>query len=137
MKRALLLIGLIGILATTAGCFRTKFVYADRAPSMQVVDETRTYALFGTSGPGQPLRADKICPAGVASVEQVTNVGDACITGLACGGLIYGSNTVQITCAQGTAHNFYLDADDEVIGHEVVDPDTGESVLEEFTSDVF
>ncbi len=137
MKRALLLIGLVGILAPSAGCFRTKFVYTDRAPSAQVMDETRTYSLVGLSGPGRPLRADKMCPNGVASVEQITNIGDACITGIACGGLIYGSKTVQVTCAQGTAHNFYLDANDEVVGHEVVDPDTGEAVVEEFTSDVF
>lgn len=105
-------------LCCLSGCFKSTFVY-NSAGGAQVLEETRTHKFFGLSGPSKILRADRMCPAGVASVETKASFGNLC---LSCVTLqIYTPRTVVVTCNSGQAHNFYLDDQDRVLHHETVE----------------
>lgn len=132
MKRALLFATLIiGMLAMT-GCYRTSFTYPDKSGG-QISEQKQNFFIGGLIGPKKPFRADELCPSGVAGVETYATFGNACI-GMLCA--IYTPRTVKVTCAAGSAHNFYLDEDDNLLAHEYVDGESGERVVEDFSSDV-
>lgn len=133
MKRVLLFATLLIAMTAMTGCFRTSFVYTDRG-SASVTEESQKFLVFGLIGPDKPYRADKLCPSGVAGVETYGTFGNMCI-GM-CTLNIYTPRTVKVTCASGGAHNFYLDENDNVLAHEHIDAETGQSVVEDFSSDV-
>ena len=135
MKRAIAALTILAFLVPATGCYRTPLMHNSR-PAGDVMEETRGYNFFGLSGPSRPIRADKMCPGGVAGVEFNMTFGDGLLTGVLIAGLIYGARTVKITCAAGSAHNFYLNDQDEVMAHEIVEGDTKETNAEDFTSDV-
>ena len=133
MKKMLLLSVLLALTALT-GCVKTSFVYTNASPG-DVTEESRTFMFFGLSAPDKPYRADKVCgDKGVQSVETFASIGNTCVSSITI--QIYTPRTVKVTCASGSAHNFYLDEQDKVVAHEIVDPKTGQSVTEDFTSDV-
>lgn len=119
---------LILLLAAFAlpGCYRTTFAYNDRVQA-QVIEESRNFWLFGLIGPDAPYRADRLCPSGVASVETYASFGNLCLGTITVG--IYSPRTVRVACAAGNVHNFYLNEEDEVVAHELVDASSGESIL--------
>ena len=112
--------------AILPGCLRTTFAYNDRAQA-NVTEETRAFWLYGLLGPDAPFRADRLCPSGVASVETYASVGNICLSAITAG--IYSPRTIRVACSAGSAHNFYLNEEDEVIAHEFVDASTGESII--------
>ncbi len=132
MKRVLFMATLLVALTALSGCYRTTFMYTDRAGGA-VTEKKQAFWLGGLIGPNKPYRADQLCPAGIAGVETYATFGNACIN--TCSGGIYAPRTVKVTCAAGGAHNFYLDESDQVLGHEYVD-ESGQTVVEGFQSDV-
>lgn len=133
MKKMLLLGVLLALIPMT-GCMSTNFAYTNASPG-DVTEESRTFMFFGLSSPDKPYRADKVCgDKGVQSVETYSSFGNSCVSCLTL--QIYTPRTVKVTCASGSAHNFYLDEQDKVVAHEIVDAKTGQSVSEDFTSDV-
>ena len=132
MKKLFLLLALTA-LVSLSGCMQSSFVYTNATPG-DVTEESRGFLFYGLSGPDKPYRADKICGAkGVASVETYASFGNQCIGCLTLA--IYTPHTVRVTCGTGTAHNFYLDENERVVAHEVID--NNQSVVEDFTSNVF
>ena len=133
MKKMFLLGALLTLIPLT-GCYKTSFVYTNASPG-DVTEESRTFMFFGLSGPDKPYRADKVCAGkGVQSVETFASFGNSCVSCISL--QIYTPRTVKVTCASGSAHNFYLDDQDRVVAHELVDSKTGRTVTEDFTSDV-
>jgi hypothetical protein len=109
---------LIGVATLLAGCFATTFTYSNRAPA-RMKTEDRTFFLRGAINANEPIRAYEVCPEGVASVEVIHTFVDSA---LGCVTLwIYHPNTVRVTCQVGTAHNFYLNENDEVVARQSFD----------------
>lgn len=135
MKRSMMFAALLLLIAVgSVGCMRTTFEYPDRQPG-QTVDVSRTFYVFGLiDGNKRPLVAHEVCGGPVQSVQTIHTLGNMCLGCITLN--IYTPNTVRITCAAGSVHNFYLDEEDTVVGHEVVDGETGEVVQREFRSDV-
>lgn len=105
-------------LCCLSGCYKSTFVY-NSAGGSQVLEETRSHKLFGLIGPGKVMRADRMCPAGVASVETKASFGNMCLSCVTLN--IYTPRTVVVTCNSGQAHNFYLDDQDRVLHHETIE----------------
>ena len=135
MKKTALLITLLVACATLSGCFKTSFVYNNVRPSGDVTEETRGHLLFGLVAPDKAYRADRVCPGGVQSVEYFESFGNICLSCITLS--IYTPRTIKVTCAAGNAHNFYLNEQDQVVAHESIDPVTGQSTVEDFSSSVF
>jgi hypothetical protein len=60
--------------------------------------EAARYHLWGLMG-DKTLDLSQVCPNGVAHWRDYVTLGDWLITCVACGGLIYGSETIEIECA--------------------------------------
>lgn len=135
MKKTALLLTLLMAVATLSGCYKTSFAYNNMRPSGDVTEESRTHLLFGLVAPDRAYRADRVCPGGVQSVEYYASFGNMCLSCLTIN--IYTPRTVKVTCAAGGAHNFYLNEQDQVVAHESIDPVTGQSTVEDFSSSVF
>jgi hypothetical protein len=71
--------------------------------------ESARYHLWGLMG-DKTLDMTQVCPNGVAQWRDYVTLGDLLITCVACGGLIYGSETIEIECANlpGTAPTTFL-----------------------------
>lgn len=71
--------------------------------------DSASYHLFGLVG-DKTLDMTQVCPTGVAQWRDYVTLGDWLITCVACGGLIYGSETIEIECAGpvGAAPTTYL-----------------------------
>lgn len=136
MQRVIAAITILAFLFPATGCYRTPLMHDSRPGGPDIMEETRGYNFFGLSGPARPIRADKMCPGGVKGVEFYMNFTDGLLTGVLIAGLIYGARTVKITCASGSAHNFYLDDQDQVMAHEFVEGEAQTETAEDFTSDV-
>src|SRR5690554_6471125 len=118
----------------STGCISNTFDYPSRQADGRVMEESRTFLIYGlVDRNDRPVVGHELCNGPVKSVETVHTFGNQCIGCITLS--IYTPNTVRVTCATGTAHNFYLDEDDAVVGHEVVDEETGEVVQREFESD--
>ena len=129
----LLLGGILAALVCSTGCYKTTFVY-EGATELNTIEEGRTFMFGGLSSPDKPVRADKMCGGNApVKVETFRSFGDGCLGGLTL--CIYTPQTVRVTCGQGVAHNFYLDSDEQVVAHEIVEGH--ESALEDFSSNVF
>ncbi|MFU8802861.1 MAG: Bor/Iss family lipoprotein [Bradymonadaceae bacterium] len=135
MKSSLLLSALLLLFVVgTVGCYGATFEYPDRQPG-QVVDVSRTFYVAGLfDGNKRPVVAHEVCGGPVQSVQTVNTFGNMCLGCVTA--QIYTPNTVRVTCAAGAVHNFYLDEDDVVVGHETVDAESGEVVQREFHSDL-
>ncbi len=132
MKRSITGIPLLAAVTMLTGCFSTTFSYSNRAPGR--TDEVgRTFLIRGLVNSNDPLRAYDLCPEGVSGVEVIHTFGDQFLGCLTIG--IYTPNTVRVTCQSGAAHNFYLDANDDVIAHSSFD-ESGELLNESLVSDV-
>ena len=132
MNRNVTGILLLAAVTLLTGCFSTTFSYSNRAPGR--TDEVgRTFLIRGLINSNDPLKAYDLCPEGVSSVEVIHTFGDQFLGCLTIG--IYTPNTVRVTCQSGAAHNFYLDADDEVIAQQSFD-ETGALLNESVASDV-
>ena len=127
---ALLAISLGGLM----GCLSNTFDYPSRDSDGRIMEEGRSFLFFGLvdSNDG-PLVAHQVCNGPVKSVETIHTLGNMCVGCLTLN--IYTPNTVVVTCAAGTAHNFYLDEDDAVVGHEVIDVESGEIMESNFQAD--
>ncbi len=127
---ALLAISLGGLM----GCLSNTFDYPNRDSDGRIMEEGRTFYVFGlVDGNDGPLVAHQVCNGPVKSVESIHTLGNMCVGCLTLN--IYTPNTVVVTCAAGTAHNFYLDEDDAVVGHEVIDVESGEIMESNFQAD--
>ena len=134
MKRVLLLLAVLMLaLPALTGCFRSTFSYSDRGAA-SVTEESQQFLLNGLIGPNVPYRADKLCPGGVSSVEMYQSLGNGCLGILTFA--IYTPRTVQVTCAAGGAHNFYIDDQDNVLAHEIVDA-SGDARVQELDAATF
>ncbi|WP_158542742.1 Bor/Iss family lipoprotein [Lujinxingia litoralis] len=134
IRNGLMMLALALLVAGATGCYSNTFTYPDRQSDGRVMEESRSFLLFGlVDNNDRPVVAHELCNGPVKSVETVQTFGNMCISCLTLN--IYTPSTVRVTCASGMAHNFYLDEDDAVVGHEVVDGDTGEVVQSEFKSD--
>lgn len=135
MKRNVLVIALLAIaLSGLSGCLSNVFEYPDRQADGRVMEEGRTFFLFGLiDGNEGPLLAHQLCNGPVKSVETVHTIGDQCLGCISFN--IYTPNTVVVQCATGEAHNFYLDENDSVVGHELIDSETGEVLQSQMKSD--
>jgi len=132
MKRSITGILLLAAVTLVTGCFSTTFSYSNRAPGR--TDEVgRTFLIRGLINSNDALRAYDLCPEGVQSVEVVHTFGDQFLGCLTIG--IYTPNTVRVTCQSGAAHNFYLDANDEVVAQQSFD-ESGALMSESVASDV-
>lgn len=134
MKGNALLIALMCLLIGSFGCLSNTFEYPDRDDDGRIMEEDRTFFIGGLiDGNDEPVQAHELCNGPVKSVETVHTFGDQCIGCIT--GNIYTPNTVNVTCAAGEAHNFYLDENDSVVGHEVYDTESGEVLESEVKSD--
>jgi hypothetical protein len=133
MKTKLSLAGLALMAMLASGCFSTTFAYSDTAPGPTTQEIGRTFLIYGLVNSNDPLRAYEVCPQGVQQIETVHTFGDGFLACLTIG--IYTPNTVRVTCAGGTAHNFYLDEDDEVVAHQAFD-ESGALISESVPSDI-
>ncbi|RDV37733.1 hypothetical protein DV096_11475 [Bradymonadaceae bacterium TMQ3] len=134
-RHVLMMVAMLALLLVgSTGCISNTFDYPSRQADGRMMEESRTFFIYGlVDGNDRPVVAHELCNGPVKSVETVHTFGNMCISCVTIS--IYTPNTVRVTCASGTAHNFYLDEDDAVVGHEVVDGDTGEVVQSEFKSD--
>ncbi len=114
MKRVVLI---ALVLATTLGCARTSFDYASRTDGRKE-ELSRTFYMVGLVNTNEPLRAYDFCPEGVKSITTVHTFGDALLSFLTL--TIWTPNTVRITCQGPSAHQFYIDENDEIIAREPV-----------------
>lgn len=135
MKRNVFVIALLAItLGGLTGCMSNTFEYPDRQADGRVMEESRTFYVGGLiDGNDGPLVAHELCNGPIESVETVHTLGNQCISCISLN--IYTPNTVVVSCATGTAHNFYLDENDAVVGHETIDSETGEVLQSEMNSD--
>ena len=133
MKQALLLCTLLAALAALSGCYKTNFIHGDR-PITAPLSVSQSFYLFGLIGPDMPTRADRLCPAGVARIQTQASFVDSLISFVTLG--IYSPRTVQVFCAAGRTHNFYLDDQDRLIGHEIVGAD-GQRELVDINTQVY
>ena len=119
MKKTMVLFAaLLVVLTSLSGCHRQGFVYADRGVAA-VQEVTVSHLFYGLITSDDRVVAYEICPTGVASVDVVHTFTDVLLSLVTV--LIYTPNTVVLTCASGTSHNFYLDENDEVVAHETLD----------------
>lgn len=133
MKKTLFLVAaLLVLLSGLTGCYRQTFVYPDRGTAA-VQEVGVTHLIYGLVTSDPYVKAFEICPTGVAQVDTVVTFGDGFLGCLTAG--IYTPNTVVVTCASGTGHNFYLDENDKVVAHEVLD-EQGAVVDTRLVSDV-
>ena len=129
----LILGGLLAALVLSTGCYKTSFVY-EGATELNTIEESRTFMFGGLSSPDKPVRADQLCGGNPpVKVETYRSFGNGCIGTLTL--CIYTPQTVRVTCGQGVAHNFYLDSDEQVVAHEIIEGD--QSAVEDFSSNVF
>lgn len=135
MKKNVLFIALLAIaLSGLSGCLSNVFEYPDRQADGRVMEEGRAFYLFGLiDGNDGPVLAHELCNGPVKSVETVHTLGNMCISCVTLN--IYAPNTVVVECASGEAHNFYLDENDSVVGHELIDSETGEVLQSQMKSD--
>ena len=128
-------IALLAILVLGAmGCYRNTFDYPNRTSDSRVMEERRAFLIGGLVDRNNgPVIGPRLCNGPVKSVETVHTIGNFCVQCITLG--IYAPNTVRVTCASGTAHNFYLDENDLIVGHEVYD-ESGEMVESNFSSDL-
>jgi hypothetical protein len=132
MRKSLILAAALVLLATsTTGCYRQTFKYENKTPAA-TTEVNRGFLLWGLVAPDNPVKAFEICPSGVAQVEVVHTFGNQLLGCITAG--IYSPNTVRVSCAGGSAHNFYLDEDEEVVGYEGFDED-GELVERSISSE--
>ena len=88
------------VLASTTACFR-QVVQTGRAPSETIVQQKWVSTwIFGLVA-ATPIDARTNCPSGVATVETLTSFPNGLLSVLTLG--IWAPQTVQITCASGTA----------------------------------
>ena len=133
MKINVLVCALVCISLGAMGCMNNTFDYPDREADNRVVEERQTFYVGGLIGDDEMLNAHEMCNGPVKSVETMSTVVDTCIGCISFN--IYTPNTVNVQCASGEAHNFYLDEDDSVVGHEVYDSESGTVLQSEFKSD--
>ncbi|MBA2661511.1 MAG: hypothetical protein H0U74_04405 [Bradymonadaceae bacterium] len=132
--KILLSLLLLGTLTSLTACYSTTFQYPDRQPT-RVVDVSRPFWIAGLiNGEKRPVVAYELCGGAVKSVETFNSFGQVCLGVITL--QIYTPNTVRITCASGSAHNFYLNDEDMVVAHEVVDSGSGEVVYRSMYSDI-
>lgn len=128
MKKLMLIAVAAIALSGLTGCMKHTFTYPSRESDGRVMEEPSKFYFFGlVDADKQPISAYNVCNGPVKSVDTYLTLGNACVGCLTL--QIYTPNTVEIRCASGTAHNFYLDEDDAVVLHEVIDEESGE-VLE-------
>lgn len=132
MKRSVCMIVLLAAVTFVTGCFSTTFSYTNKSPG-RTEDVGRTFLIRGLVDLNDPLRAYELCPEGVQSVQTVHTFGDGFLGCITAG--IYTPNTVRVTCAAGSAHNFYLNESDEVVAQQSFD-ETGTMVSETVASDI-
>lgn len=134
MKKVFLVALLAILIGGLTGCMRQTFDYPSRTTDGRQMAESQTFYFNGLfDGTRGPVIAHQLCNGPVKSVETVNTIGNLCVTGITF--TIYSPNTVRVTCAAGTAHNFYLDEDDTVVGHETVDLESGEILESNFQTD--
>lgn len=128
MKKVMLIaVAAIALMGLT-GCYKYTFDYPSRQADGRVMKESSKFYISGLiDADKQPLSAYNLCNGPVKSVETSATFGNGCVSCLTL--YIYTPQTVEVRCASGTAHNFYLDEDDALVLHEVIDEETGE-VLE-------
>ena len=131
MSRKVLMVLLVAAMSTLVGCWSHSFSYADKTPAGEQ-EVGRTHLVFGLIS-DDPLMAYELCPSGVQGVHTQHTFGDMLLSCLTAN--IYTPNTVTVTCASGAAHNFYLDANDEVVAQQSFD-ENGTLVAENVKSDV-
>lgn len=134
MKKVLS-IALLGILVLgSLGCMRNTFDYPNRSSDGREIEERRAFLIAGLVDRNDgPVVAHRLCNGPVKSVETVHTLGNFCVSCITL--QIYTPNTVRVTCASGAAHNFYLDEDDLIVGHEAFD-ESGDMVEANFSSDL-
>ncbi len=84
-------------LAVLPGCMASTY-RTGLPPGGEKHLESARYHLWGLIG-DKTLDLAEICPSGVAQWRDYVTLGDLLITCVACGGLIYGSETIEIECA--------------------------------------
>lgn len=125
MKKVMLIAVVAIALLGLTGCMKHTFDYPSRQADGRVMEETSKFYLFGLiDGDKEPFSAYNLCNGPVKSVETFASIGNSCVGCVTLN--IYAPNTVEVKCASGTAHNFYLDEDDAVVLHEVWDEESGE-----------
>lgn len=133
LMKHILLGGILTALIFSTGCYKTTFVYSG-ATELNTIEEGRSFMFGGLSGPDKPVRADQMCGGSTpVKVETLRTIGNSCVGSLTL--CIYTPQTVRVTCGQGVAHNFYLDSDEQVVAHEIIEGH--ESAVEDFSSNVF
>lgn len=132
MKGNVLIVAAVLVLFGGIGCMSHTFEYPDRDAQGPVMEESQVFYIGGLLGGGEPLDAAEMCGGPVESVETVSTIGNGCVGCLTLN--IYTPNTVRVQCASGSAHDFYLDEDDTVVGYESYD-ESGEVVESEVSSD--
>ena len=131
MSRKVFMFLLVAAASTMLGCWSHSFTYSDKAPGGEQ-EVGRTFLIMGLIA-DDPLMAYELCPSGVQGVETVHTFVDMFLTCLTA--QLYTPNTVRVTCASGAAHNFYLDANEDVVAQQSFDEE-GTLVAEHIKSDV-
>lgn len=91
----------LALALAASGCMTT--TYKTGLPGGgELHTDSASYHVWGLIG-DKTLDLSQVCPTGVSQWKDYVTLGDALITCLACGGLIYGSETIEIECAGAPA----------------------------------
>ena len=131
MKKCIGLLAAMILFTATGGCYRTHVILSrSAAQSTSQIDwEDRWYhdVIYGLAEISGPVRLDRVCPSGVAQVQQETSFINGLVQWIT-GGL-YNPQEVTIYCLSGavarvmiddTGHAIaYLDDDNQPISQPV------------------
>ncbi len=99
------------LLATTSACFRTQVILSrSAAQSTSQIDwESKWYhdAIYGLAEISGPVRLERVCPGGVAQVQQETSFINGLVQWIT--GNLYNPQEVTIYCLTGAAARVQLD----------------------------
>ncbi|MED5373134.1 MAG: hypothetical protein VX899_19100 [Myxococcota bacterium] len=94
------------VAALMGGCYKNTIETGARAGESHT--ETVAFLLWGLVGDAS-FDVDKICPQGVARIEEEMGPVDAVLNCVTCS--IYSPRTITITCADGRAYNLQENAE--------------------------
>ncbi len=114
-------ISLVAAVFAIAGCMTTTYNTGLPAGG-EVKKDSAGFYLYGLMGQ-KDLNLSELCPNGVSTWKQFMGVGDVLLTCIACGGLIYDSTSIEVTCSNaGGAKTSYLLTPDNKSHRTLVEP---------------
>lgn len=116
MSSSRLALILVPLLVGLAGCMRTT-ISTGRPPG-ETHQMKATFFLFGVVGE-ENFDLSQICPGGVATIEQTSEVDDVLLSCITCS--LYTPVTVRVTCASGAAYLLTPNPDANVTAAVVAD----------------